>query len=102
MQGLPLDVVGVDIEFFHKSITWITTLMLIKGLSWPMWMHEINMNNITCSYINETDHDNLPKWVVYTGHRSWWTEYEHMIHLRLLAKDQFARMTMELNGDYSV
>ena len=28
--------------------------------------------------------------------------YQHMIHLRLLAEDQFARMTMELIGDYSV
>ena len=28
--------------------------------------------------------------------------YQHMIHLRLLAEDQLARMTMELIGDYSV
>ena len=28
--------------------------------------------------------------------------YQHMIHLRLLAQDQFAGVTMELIGDYSV
>ena len=47
-------------------------------------------------------HASRPKWVVYTGHIRWWTEYQHMIHLCLLAKDQFARMAVELNGDYSV
>ena len=75
--------------------------MLIKGLSWPMRMYEININKITCSYINWTNHANLPKWVVYAGHISWSTEYLHMIHLRFFPQDQFARMTMELNGDYS-
>ena len=87
---------------FHKNITWITTLMLIKGISWSMRIHEINIIKITCSYINQTNHANPQKRVAYTGHTSWWTEYHHMIHLCLLAEDQFARMTMELNGDYSV
>ena len=78
---------------FHKNITWNTTFMLIKGLSWPMRMHEININSITCSYINQTNHANSPKWVVYTGHISSRTEYQHMI--------QFTRITLELNDDYS-
>ena len=76
--------------------------MLIKVLSWPMTMHEININNITCSYTNYTNHDNLPKRVVYTGHISWLTKYQHMIYLCLLAYDQLVRMTMGPNGDYFV
>ena len=87
---------------FHKNITWITTVMLISGLSWPMKMHEINVNNITCSYINWINHANPTKRVVHTGLISWWTEYQHIIHLRLLVYDKFARKTMEPNGDYSV
>ena len=39
-------------KIFHNNITWITTLILIKSLSWLAMMHEINIDNVTCSYIN--------------------------------------------------
>ena len=37
-------------KVFRKNITSITTLMLIKDFSWPMKMHEIDINNMSWSY----------------------------------------------------
>ena len=48
-------------KVFQKNITWITAWILIKGLSWPMSMHEINIKNFICSYINETK---LMDWIL--------------------------------------
>ena len=57
------------------------------------------LNNVHHKKIN---HANPPKRVPYTVHIGWWTAYQHMIHFRLLAYEQFARMTMEPNVNYSV
>ena len=79
-------------KVFHKSITWITTLMVIKGLSWPMRMYEININNITCSYII------LPCQTTKMSciHRP------HKLMDRISTYDSSSLVGLGLNGDYSV
>ena len=43
-----------------------------------MRMHGMDINNITCCYINYTNHVNQQKRVAYTGNISWWTDISYL------------------------
>ena len=76
MQDLPVHAVGFDIM---KSILIKSPAAIIAKLNRPADQNEL-----------------------HRGHIRWWTKYQQIIHLCLLAYDQFARMTMELKGHHAV
>ena len=89
-------------RFWTKSLFFSGLRMYFYRLRYLIWSDGclLHLKHVLLGF--NVYHASRPKWVVYTGHIRWWTEYQHMIHLCLLAKDQFARMAVELNGDYSV
>ena len=79
-------------KVLHKNITWITTMMLIKSLSWPMMMHKSILITSTAAIstkITMPTHQNELHTQVTWMNMDWTSTYDSsfLVSLWLMPKD---------------